>query len=1179
MENLPGGLLDRIASGALPAELGVVRTACVAGSYAEALRKLDAVDTTAAEWRCLAWDGAWLTLPDGTNRPWGQLLERMPERPARPQPPRQDVVTAVVCPVLTSLRDARASLTADVRAVDPATAADVFSGALRDLDAARQTLSGRPDLVSRLDLLAGDLAIRAGQPDLAQERLAAARAMLRAAGDTQGLAVAALVAGDWLAAPLASPMSWNCVLAYNESTADNALPDEVEAAEFTGSTVDTVAAETAYAEADSRYEAAGDVAGQAAVAQRRAYLAVLGGRAGDAVELAGHARALFESAGRPHDAAISAVQQALAALADDRFPVDLTAADVVKDIAFGPGGYAGAFGLGLFCVRMGRHWAGAGLRPERAREALLLAERVWAALDEPWLRARTFADVAQLDVSLGDIAAARVAVLEALTADPTPLAEPADPLDPRRGARAQLAARMYNLANAIADVPGMDRAMWSLHEILDPLRAGMAGFTDLQRAFATALLGLLDMPGRDVATLVYRARVAEEEGDDDTAAKLFAEARAVLDALPADGRDLDEAIVKAYEGDTTGASDAFERYVEQALLSSTAAEARRRHQEGLSFQLNVENTARARAHYDALVASADPWWRGLGPRWGSLAAEGRLREQENDLESAAELLDEAIGDLEAVRATLRPDASKRAFFAGRDVQYTYLDATRVAMRLRETAEAANDREAAGRWAASAFDYAERARARALLDLLLADAGLDRTGLPADLVARWRQASAAVGLVQDGLAKASDQDAPAEELAELQRLLKQAITQLRAVEEDLQRANPHFWAAVNPQGEVRGLGEVAATLAPGTTLIQFVLSRTELMSWAITRDGMVAAHRFSGRHGIGARVRAVLDGVVRGTDFGIAAGELADRLLTPLREAVGAAGSLVVVPAGGLMRLPFAVLPWHGSVLGEAFPISVAPSASARCTRREGDPAAGQVLVVGDPDAMAFTPVPGRPPVPLEALPGARLEATALARLRSGSALLTGAGATAEHVTQLLPDAPVAHFATHGILDADSPLGSMIALASGVNLTTADFLGNRLSAGLIVLSACHTGEGEVLGGDELLGLGRVLFAAGARSAVVTLWAVDDRSAALVMVEFHRRLLAGDSAPEALRRASRSVRGMDRAAAQAAFDALREMDSSITPARSGAVRGFGPWSPDPAPYAHAHHWAPFLLISIE
>jgi CHAT domain-containing protein len=88
-----------------------------------------------------------------------------------------------------------------------------------------------------------------------------------------------------------------------------------------------------------------------------------------------------------------------------------------------------------------------------------------------------------------------------------------------------------------------------------------------------------------------------------------------------------------------------------------------------------------------------------------------------------------------------------------------------------------------------------------------------------------------------------------------------------------------------------------------------------------------------------------------------------------------------------------------------------------------------------------------------------------------------------------------------------------------------------------LSGCATGLNVVTAGDELLGLIRGLLYAGARSLLLTLWNVHDRSTAEFMNCFYQRFQGGSDKATAV---------------QAAMQDLRHC------------------------YPHPYHWAPFTLI---
>ena len=70
--------------------------------------------------------------------------------------------------------------------------------------------------------------------------------------------------------------------------------------------------------------------------------------------------------------------------------------------------------------------------------------------------------------------------------------------------------------------------------------------------------------------------------------------------------------------------------------------------------------------------------------------------------------------------------------------------------------------------------------------------------------------------------------------------------------------------------------------------------------------------------------------------------------------------------------------------------------------------------------------------------------------------------------------------------------------------------------LVVLSACDTGIGDVLNGEGVQGLRRALVLAGSESQIMSLWHVSDRGTRELMIDYYKRLKAGEGRSEALRR---------------------------------------------------------------
>jgi CHAT domain-containing protein len=244
---------------------------------------------------------------------------------------------------------------------------------------------------------------------------------------------------------------------------------------------------------------------------------------------------------------------------------------------------------------------------------------------------------------------------------------------------------------------------------------------------------------------------------------------------------------------------------------------------------------------------------------------------------------------------------------------------------------------------------------------------------------------------------------------------------------------------------------------------------------------------------------------------------------------------LIVPHGPLHYLPFHALHDGERHLAAPCQVSYLPSLDllARLSHRKAS-SNGPALVLGTSGSGA----PGAgDPERRARLPHAILEAEQVAQILDCRAFLDDAACVSvlrEHGRH----APVVHLATHAEFRADNPLFSGLQLADAW-LTTLDIFGLELAASLVTLSGCHTGRSVVGGGEELLGLARAFFAAGAASLLLSLWAVEDSSTAEFMAMFYRRLAAGDTKAAALR------------SAQVAFI-------------------------DDARYHHPYYWAPFALI---
>ncbi len=234
------------------------------------------------------------------------------------------------------------------------------------------------------------------------------------------------------------------------------------------------------------------------------------------------------------------------------------------------------------------------------------------------------------------------------------------------------------------------------------------------------------------------------------------------------------------------------------------------------------------------------------------------------------------------------------------------------------------------------------------------------------------------------------------------------------------------------------------------------------------------------------------------------------LIAPLAAHL-TAEHLVIVPHGFLHGLPFHALHEKGRFLGDRYTISYAPSATLLrdCLLRR--PASGSHSLLLEAQDEGLSHVPRE----IEELRGLLPEAEVARGARPGMEALRSSGATARFL----------HIAGHGVFRQEHPLFSSIQLGEG-SLTLLDLYGMRLNCELATLSGCGTGRSAVLAGDELVGLTRGFFFAGAQSLLVSLWAVDDSTTARFMSAFYAQVCGGRPKAESLRSAVQAVRSEKR-----------------------------------------------------
>lgn len=445
---------------------------------------------------------------------------------------------------------------------------------------------------------------------------------------------------------------------------------------------------------------------------------------------------------------------------------------------------------------------------------------------------------------------------------------------------------------------------------------------------------------------------------------------------------------------------------------------------------------------------------------------------------------------------------------------------------------------------NAFNYTERAKARVLLDLLGNQRINPKGSENPQLIERERKLQAELAAIEGKISAEWAKPAHKRDSQAIENLIANLETKRQEYNElitQLQLTNPEYAAlmSMNPLT----LNETQAWLrdeAPHTGLVEYFVGDKETVIFVVTPDVFYTEVVSVTRQELRRQLEALLVQMKAETLLPEAwqdpAQTLYGWLIAPVREYLPSSDPahpplLGIIPHGVLHYLPFSLLTDTGHALIRDYTLFYAPSASSLHLildkRKSG---AGALLALANPG------VEGQP-----YLRYAVDEAKAVAKLY-GVQPLIDKEATEDLFKAQAGDYGLIHIAAHSDYNARAPLFSAILLQSDGTedgrLETHEILNLDLrQTDLVTLSACQTHLGELSAGDELVGLERAFFRAGAASLVTSLWPVDDASTATLMERFYIYLRAGMPKAEALRLAQLETR---------------------------------------EEYAEPYYWAPFLLV---
>ena len=227
--------------------------------------------------------------------------------------------------------------------------------------------------------------------------------------------------------------------------------------------------------------------------------------------------------------------------------------------------------------------------------------------------------------------------------------------------------------------------------------------------------------------------------------------------------------------------------------------------------------------------------------------------------------------------------------------------------------------------------------------------------------------------------------------------------------------------------------------------------------------------------------------------------------------------LVIVPDGALCFTPWVAV-------FESIRVRIVPSLTSYhliLSVPEGHHQKKGALLVGNPCLKELKK-------PLDDLPCSQKEVEMIASILKTKPL-TGIHATKAEVMERMSSVGLIHIAAHGnertgeiALSPNPGWSSKFPQRKDYILKMSDVQAANLRARLVVLSCCHSGRGRVLKGEGVVGIARAFLAAGARSVLVALWAIEDEATMVFMKSFYQHLKEGKTASAAVQQSMKFLR---------------------------------------------------------
>jgi hypothetical protein len=477
-------------------------------------------------------------------------------------------------------------------------------------------------------------------------------------------------------------------------------------------------------------------------------------------------------------------------------------------------------------------------------------------------------------------------------------------------------------------------------------------------------------------------------------------------------------------------------------------------------------------------------------QWRAHFLKGKIyHDQDRPVEAIMEFK-KSINEVERARTVLGKHGYKVSFM--NDKQKPYSQMIKTLFQLNRYDEA--------------FLYAEKAKARAFLDLLANVEDVGKKDRETEvLLSKEKEFKDKIDELQTRLEVESEDDGHSVVKRDTRLALRSVKNELKLFYKRNTESNLDF--ASIKAAHILGIPEIQRLVDTDLSVINYYYDEKNLYVWAFNSSLSKSVVKPLPEGGLGPKVsiyrELLFHDIIRPSkDLTVRLEKLENQLFELLLGDILheiKTEKIYIIPHKVLHYLPFQALRHETGYLVEDFQIGYCPSATALkyvfAKRKEKGV---DMLALGNPD-LGLKDMD---------LPEAEEEVIFLAKIFPNSKILIRKNASEKKLKALAGSYDIIHIASHADFNSMQPLESSLRLAAtgedDGRLTTKEVFDIKLNAYLVTLSGCETGLGKITHGDEVTGLSRAFIYAGTPSILGSLWKVQDEPTRMLMEKFYKNL---------------------------------------------------------------------------